>query len=53
MIMLVLSLLASILSLSLGQKCCVPAQWEGMEGTVLAVSQDNTDDPTIVTVSSI
>ncbi|XP_063447581.1 uncharacterized protein LOC134727130 [Mytilus trossulus] len=31
------------------QICCVPAQWEGTEGTIIAVSQNDTADPMIVT----
>lgn len=42
-----------VLALAVGsqaQICCVPAQWEGMEGTVLGVSRADLPAPMAVTV---
>lgn len=42
-----------VLALAVGsqaQICCVPAQWEGLEGTVLGVSRADLPRPMAVTV---
>ncbi|CAG2248728.1 unnamed protein product [Mytilus edulis] len=47
MIVLIVTLALAVGSQA--QICCVPAQWEGTEGTIIAVSQNDTADPMIVT----
>ncbi|XP_033743859.1 ependymin-related protein 2-like [Pecten maximus] len=41
----------SVALVASAQICCVPKQWEGVQGNVMAISQPNTVEPTIVSTS--